>query len=172
MRWWYSRKFPVSSSRTALRSSLGKHQLAHSFGSILIWPTSTHDNMTLATINWPWVWVLVFCACGLETACTRLGVALGIGLCGRLGVGVSGVGAADGASSWVMSGGGSCGVIVDATTTSVGHVTINCRGASSSNGISSMLAGCLASTLGCCAASTLGCCAASTLGDRAAAPTC
>ena len=45
--------------------------------------------MAYATIDRPWVWLLVFCAGGSKPACTRLGVALGIGLRGRLVVGVS-----------------------------------------------------------------------------------
>ena len=78
--------------------------------------------MTLATINHPWVWLLVFCAGGSKPACTCLGVALGIGLRGRLGVGVSGCAAAGGAAFWVMSGGGLLGIIGDATTASVGFL--------------------------------------------------
>ena len=63
--------------------------------------------MTLATIDRPWVWLLIFRAGGSKTACTRLGVALGIALLGWLRVGVSGGAAADGDASWVIIGGGS-----------------------------------------------------------------
>ena len=77
--------------------------------------------MTLATISRPWVWLLLFYASGLKTAGSCLGVALGIGLDGRLGVGFCGGAAAGEATSWVMVGGGPRGVFIgDATTTSVG----------------------------------------------------
>ena len=102
---------------------------------------------------------------GLKTGGSRLGVALGIGLCGWLGVGVCGGAAAGGASSWVMISGGLCGVIIGNTTTaSTGYTTISCQGSSSSNGMSS--------TLGGFDASTFVVRATSTLGGRDAVPTC
>ena len=122
----------MSMSSTALRISFEKHRLAHFFGSILIWPTSVQDNMTSSTINRPWVWLLVFCAGGSKTVCTCLGVALGIGFCGRPRAGVSGGATAGGATSWVMSGGGLHGVIGDVITASIGYAPISHQGASSS----------------------------------------
>ena len=56
----------------------------------------------------------------------------------------------------MMSGGGCCGVIGDATTASVRYATISRPGASSLNGTSSTLVDHLVFTLGGCSASTLG----------------
>ena len=155
IRWRYSSKSPVSSSNMALRSSFRKHRLAHFFVSIIIWPTSIHDNMTLAMINQPWVWLLVFRNSGLKTAGFCPGVALGICLCGRLGVGVCGGATAGGDTSWVMIGGSLHGLFIgDATTASVGYATISCRGPSSLSGTSSTLGDRPASTIGGRSAST------------------
>ena len=61
----------------------------------------------------------MFRAGGSKATCTHHGVALGTGLRGRLGIGVSGSAAAGGAVSWVMSGGGLLVVIGVMTTASV-----------------------------------------------------